>query len=59
MLGLSTREVAARTDGVITYAGLSRIEIGARYPRLRTLEALCEVLGITIEINSKGTRVKW
>jgi transcriptional regulator with XRE-family HTH domain len=47
--GLSQYEVAARTEGVLSPAALSRIERGERYPTLRTL-ALSEALGVKIVV---------
>ena len=58
-LGLSQREVSALTGGAVSYAALSRIENGFRYPTLHTLEHLSSALALTITINAHGTTVEW
>jgi len=58
-LGLSQRDVADRTDGQLSYAAMSRIETGARYPTLHTLEYLCQALHCVIVIDETGTTVSW
>lgn len=51
--GLSQNAVASRAG--ISRASLTRIEAGDRYPSLRTLEALAEVLRLRITIDVDET----
>jgi transcriptional regulator with XRE-family HTH domain len=55
--GLSQREVADATHGVLSAAGLSRIESGQRYPTLRSLEALSVAPGLRVVIERGRTGV--
>lgn len=55
--GMSQRELARRSDGGISLAGLSRIESGGRQPSLLSLEAITRVLGATITIRRGVTRL--
>jgi hypothetical protein len=55
---VSQREVADATDGVVSAAGLCRIELGQRYPTLRSLEALSVALGIRLVVARGRTRVE-
>jgi transcriptional regulator with XRE-family HTH domain len=57
-VGLSQRAAAEATGGVLSPAGLSRIEAGARYPTLRTLEALSSALGIRVTVERGRARIE-
>lgn len=54
--GLSQNAVAQRAG--ISRASLTRIEAGDRYPSLRTLEALAEVLRLRIVIDEVETTIE-
>jgi transcriptional regulator with XRE-family HTH domain len=53
--GLSLQKAAA--DSGISTAALSRIETGARYPTLRTLEGLTGSLGVSFLITREGAAI--
>ncbi|WP_341828388.1 helix-turn-helix transcriptional regulator [Trueperella pyogenes] len=61
--GLSARELTRRLDGVISQAGLSRIENGVKKPDMAELLALAWVLGVAaseiIEDFPLSQRVQW
>lgn len=54
--GLSLRAAAERAG--LSREALSSLERGARYPTLRTLEALCTVLNIRIVITPEETIIE-
>jgi transcriptional regulator with XRE-family HTH domain len=56
--GLTLRDVAARSRGTLSPAGLSLVEQGKRHPTLRTLLALVRVLGLEVTVNRKGVTVR-
>jgi transcriptional regulator with XRE-family HTH domain len=56
--GLSLRDLAERTGGVVSYAALSMIENDQREPRLDTLHALAKALRLTIAVSPRGVVVK-
>lgn len=60
-LGLSQRQVAKMTHGVVTFAALSRIENGHRVTRgqsLSTVYALAKVLRLRVIVEPTGLRVE-
>lgn len=50
--------MADLTNGEVSYAALSRIEMGTRYPTLRTLEALAQAMGAAFTVTAEGTRMR-
>ncbi|OCA94838.1 hypothetical protein ACU20_05555 [Actinobaculum suis] len=61
--GLSARELTRRLDGVISQAGLSRIENGVKKPDVAELLALAWALGVPVselvEESPLSQRVQW
>jgi transcriptional regulator with XRE-family HTH domain len=56
--GLTLRDVADASGGVLTAGGLSFIETGKHSPNLRSLEALAKVLRVTVVVGPKGVSVR-
>jgi transcriptional regulator with XRE-family HTH domain len=47
--GLSAREIASRSNGVVTHSAVASIFKGKTDPRVSTLKAICDVLGLPVE----------